>query len=68
MIPDPRGPLVKLTNGLGVNAIARQTGLARKTVRKYLERGLEVPVHGTREPEECLATEHRTYPVDRLSS
>jgi hypothetical protein len=26
--------------GLGVSAIARQTGLDRKTVRKYLERGL----------------------------
>jgi len=32
--------------GLGVSAIARQTGLDRKTVRKYLERGLEVPVYG----------------------
>ncbi len=27
--------------GLGVSAIARQTGLDRKTVRKYLERGLD---------------------------
>ena len=31
--------------GLGVSAIARQTGLDRKTVRKYLERGLEVPIY-----------------------
>ncbi len=30
--------------GLGVSAIARQTGLDRKTVGKHLERGLEVPV------------------------
>ena len=54
--------------GLGVSAIARQTGLDRKTVRKYLERGLEVPVYGPREPEERLAEEYRTYLVDRLSA
>jgi transposase len=54
--------------GLGVSAIARQTGLDRKTVRKYLERGLEVPIHGPREPEERLAEEYRTYLIDRLSA
>ena len=27
--------------GLSVSAIARRTGLDRKTVRRYLERGLE---------------------------
>lgn len=32
--------------GLGVSAIARQTGLDRKTVKKYLERGLEAPDYG----------------------
>ncbi|SDJ55742.1 Winged helix-turn helix, partial [Salipiger marinus] len=44
--------------GLGVSAIARQTGLDRKTVRKYLERGLEAPVYGPREPEERLADKY----------
>ena len=29
--------------GLGVSAIARRTGLNRKTVRKYIESGLEPP-------------------------
>ena len=29
--------------GLGIAAIARQTGLDRKTVRKYLDKGLEGP-------------------------
>ena len=38
--------------GLGVSAIARQTGLDRKTVKKYLERGLDAPVYGPREPGE----------------
>jgi transposase len=30
--------------GLSVSAIARQTGIDRKTIRKYIERGLEAPV------------------------
>ncbi|MGR3475615.1 MAG: helix-turn-helix domain-containing protein [Sulfitobacter sp.] len=54
--------------GLGVSAIARQTGLDRKTVRKYLERGLEAPVYGPREPEERLADKYGAYLVDRLSA
>jgi len=32
--------------GLSVSAIARQTGADRKTVRKYIERGLEAPAMG----------------------
>jgi transposase len=36
--------------GLGVSAIARRTGHDRKTVRKYIERGLEPPAYKPREP------------------
>ena len=36
--------------GLTVSAIARRTGHDRKTVRKYIERGLEPPAHKAREP------------------
>ena len=36
--------------GLSVSAIARQSGIDRKTVRKYIERGLEAPVYGPRKP------------------
>jgi transposase len=32
--------------GLGVSAIARRVGIDRKTVRKYIERGLEPPAYG----------------------
>lgn len=32
--------------GLSLTAIARKVGCDRKTVRKYLERGLETPVYG----------------------
>ena len=32
--------------GLGVSAIARRVGIDRKTVRKYIESGLERPTYG----------------------
>ena len=34
--------------GLLVTAIARRTGRDPKTVRKYIERGLELPAYGPR--------------------
>src|SRR5258708_24444341 len=34
--------------GLKVAAIARQLGIDRKTVRKYISRGLEPPTYGPR--------------------
>ena len=36
--------------GLTVSAIARRTGHDRKTVRKYVERGMEPPAYKPREP------------------
>jgi transposase len=33
---------------MSVSAIARQTGVDRKTIRKYIERGLETPAYGPR--------------------
>jgi transposase len=36
--------------GLSVSAIARQLGVDRKTVRKYVARGLEPPAYGPRQP------------------
>ncbi|WP_206185614.1 transposase [Thioclava sp. JM3] len=36
--------------GLSSTAIARKVGCDRKTVRKYLELGLEAPVYGPRQP------------------
>lgn len=54
--------------GLSVSAIARQTGLDRKTVRKYLERGLEAPVYGPRASGERLADQFRSYLAERLEA
>ena len=36
--------------GLSLSAIAQQTGLDRKTVRRYIERGLEPPAYTPRPP------------------
>jgi transposase len=36
--------------GLTVSVIARQLELDRKTVRKYIERGLEPPAYGPSKP------------------
>ena len=48
------GELVMILNlhrqGLTVSAMARQLKLDRKTVRKYIERGLEPPAYGPRKP------------------
>ena len=35
--------------GVSISAIARQVGLDRKTVHKYIERGLEPPMYGKRD-------------------
>ena len=35
---------------MGISAIARHTGLDRKTVRKYLEQGMQGPRYGPRQP------------------
>jgi len=54
--------------GLGVSAIARQTGLDRKTVRKYLERGLDAPIYGPRATGDRLAARFRSYLSNRLEA
>ena len=36
--------------GLSISAISRKTGLDRRTVRKYLDRGLEAPAYSPRKP------------------
>ena len=36
--------------GVSISVIARRAGLDRKTVRRYIARGLEPPVYGPRKP------------------
>ena len=42
--------------GLSITAIALQTGLDRKTVRKYLQRGLQAPVYGAPHSWSCQSS------------
>ena len=46
---------------LGIAAIARQTGLDRKTVRKHLGQGLQAARYGPRQPRPRLLEPYEDY-------
>jgi transposase len=52
--------------GLSVSAIARRVGIDRKTVRKYIERGLEPPSYGPRKPRARRLEPFETYLRQRV--
>jgi transposase len=52
--------------GLTIAAIARETGQDRKTVRKYIARGLVAPVYGPREPRPTVLDPYKAYVRERL--
>ena len=54
--------------GVSVSAIARQVGLDRKTVHKYIERGLEPPAYGPRPPRASKVTPFSRYLRERLAA
>jgi len=54
--------------GLTVSAIARQLGLDRKTVAKYIARGLEPPTYGPRPPRARATDPFVPYLRERLST
>jgi len=54
--------------GLTISAIARQTGHDRKTVRKYLEQGLQAPHYGPRAPRPQLLDPFRPYVRERVQA
>lgn len=54
--------------GLKVAAIARQAGVDRKTVRKYIARGLEPPAYGPRQPRARAIDAHVDYLRVRLEA
>ncbi len=51
--------------GLSISAIARRTGLDRKTVRKLLDRGLAAPAHSPRKPRPRLLEPYEGYLADK---
>lgn len=54
--------------GLSISAIARQTGLDRKTVKKYLTSGLEALAYTPRKPVVSAVELHRQYLLERLAA
>lgn len=53
---------------LTVSAIARQVGIDRKTVRKYVERGLEPPAYGPRKPRPRRLQPFEAYLRERVAA
>jgi len=54
--------------GLSVSAIARQLERDRKTVRKYIERGLEPPASGPRRPRSTVVSPFAPYLRERIAA
>jgi transposase len=54
--------------GLSVSAIARRTGLDRKTIRKYVAKGLEPPAYTPRPPRQTLVGPYESYLRERLQA
>ncbi len=54
--------------GLSVSAIARQLGVDRKTVRKYIAHGLEPPAYGPRQPRPRRLDPFTTYLRERTTA
>ncbi|MQX38636.1 helix-turn-helix domain-containing protein, partial [Roseospira navarrensis] len=54
--------------GLSLSAIARRTGLDRKTVRTCIKRGLEPPVSAPRPPRDPITAPWQDYLRQRLQA
>jgi transposase len=54
--------------GITVSAIARRVGLDRKTVRRYIARGLEPPVYGPRKPRTTQLRQFERYLRERIAA
>src|SRR6201994_576281 len=54
--------------GVSVSSIARQVGLDRKTVHKYIEQGLEPPMYGPRPPRASKIAPFSRYLRERLAA
>ncbi|MBY3757669.1 IS21 family transposase [Azospirillum formosense] len=54
--------------GMSVSAIARRTGHDRKTIRKYIAKGLEPPAYKPRPPRPTLVGPFESYLRERLQA
>jgi transposase len=53
--------------GVTISSIARRAGLDRKTVRRYIARGLEPPVYGPRKPRTTQLRRFERYLRERVA-
>ena len=53
--------------GVSISAIARQTGLDRKTIRRHLAAGIEPPAYGPRAPCGSLTDGYTEYLQARIA-
>lgn len=56
------------SDGLSISAIARVTGLDRKTIAKYIARGLEAPGYKARKPRPTLVGPFEDYLAQRVAA
>ena len=54
--------------GLSLSSIARRTGLDRKTIRRYVERGLEPPAYQPRPPRANKVAPFQAYLRKRVAT
>jgi len=54
--------------GLSISAIARKVGCDRKTVKKYIDQGLEAPCYGPRQPRESVLDPFAAYLMERVAA
>lgn len=54
--------------GLSISAIARRTGLDRKTIRRYLDSGVTAPSYGPRAPRPCKLDPYLDYLKERVEA
>jgi transposase len=54
--------------GLSVSAISRTCGIDRKTIRKYIDRGLEAPAYSARAPRSTVIDPFADYLRERVKS
>ena len=54
--------------GLSISAIARKVGCDRKTVKKYIERGLEAPCYGPRAARSTVLDAYAAYLTERVAA
>lgn len=54
--------------GLSVSDIARRSGFDRRTVRRYIARGLEPPAYTPRPPRPTLLDSYRAYLQERVAA